>query len=99
MQQIPPFENGKRYLHISQHYLEHFGEKVYKIRENVRRNIKNLKEKNKIEVKKNFKKIPMPFSIQAIDGGFLVQEDDWKIIDKDNLEELINNLKNDSKVI
>ena len=28
----------------------------------------------------------MPFSIQAIDGGFLVQEDDWKIIDKDNLE-------------
>ena len=28
----------------------------------------------------------MPFSIQAIDGGYLVQEDDWKIIDKENLE-------------
>ena len=28
----------------------------------------------------------MPYSIQAIDGGFLVQEDDWKIIDKENLE-------------
>ena len=47
-----------------------------------------LKEKKNIRVisKRVFEKNPMPFSIQAIDGGFLVQEDDWKMIDKDNLE-------------
>ena len=47
-----------------------------------------LKEKKNIRVisKKKFEKSSMPFSIQAIDGGFLVQEDDWKIIDKDDLE-------------
>jgi len=47
-----------------------------------------LKEKKNIRVisKKVFEKSSMPFSIQAIDGGFLVQEDDWKMIDKDDLE-------------
>jgi phosphoribosylaminoimidazolecarboxamide formyltransferase/IMP cyclohydrolase len=47
-----------------------------------------LKEKENIRVisKRKFEKSSMPFSIQAIDGGFLVQEDDWKMIDKDNLE-------------
>ena len=47
-----------------------------------------LKEKENIRVlsKRKFEKSTMPFSIQAIDGGFLVQEDDWKMIDKDNLE-------------
>ena len=60
-----------------------------------------LKEKKNIRVisKKNFKKIPMPFSIQAIDGGFLVQEDDWKIIDKDNLEYVTERRPTDHQII
>jgi len=47
-----------------------------------------LKKKKNIRVisKTKFEKSLMPFSIQAIDGGFLVQENDWKIIDKENLE-------------
>ncbi len=31
MMQVPPFENGKRYRPLSQHYKECFGEKVYKV--------------------------------------------------------------------
>ena len=60
-----------------------------------------LKEKKNVRVisKKNFKKIPMPFSIQAIDGGFLVQEDDWKIIDKDNLEYVTERKPTDHQII
>ena len=49
--------------------------------------------------KKKFKKTPMPFSIQAIDGGFLVQEDDWKIIDKDNLEYVTERKPTDDQII
>jgi len=49
--------------------------------------------------KKKFKKTPMPFSIQAIDGGFLVQEDDWKIIDKDNLEYVTDRKPTDDQII
>ena len=47
-----------------------------------------LKQKKNIRVisKKSFEKDPMPFSIQSIDGGFLVQEDDWRIIDKNEIE-------------
>ena len=41
----------------------------------------------------------MPFSIQAIDGGFLVQEDDWKIIDKDNLEYVTDKKPTDDQII
>ena len=41
----------------------------------------------------------MPFSIQAIDGGFLVQEDDWKIIDKDNLEYVTERKPTDDQII
>ncbi len=60
-----------------------------------------LKEKKNIRVisKKNFKKVPMPFSIQAIDGGFLVQEDDCKIIDKDNLEYVTDKKPTDDQII
>ena len=31
MKKCPPFENGKRYYPLSQHYRECFGEKVYKV--------------------------------------------------------------------
>lgn len=31
MMHVPPFENGKRYRPLSQHYRECFGEKVYKV--------------------------------------------------------------------
>ena len=41
----------------------------------------------------------MPFLIQAIDGGFLVQEDDWKIIDKDNLEYVTDKKPTDDQII
>ena len=41
----------------------------------------------------------MPFSIQAIDGGFLVQEDDWKIIDKDNLEYVTERKPTDDQIM
>ena len=41
----------------------------------------------------------MPFSIQAIDGGFLVQEDDWKIIDKDNIEYVTDRKPTDDQII
>ena len=46
-----------------------------------------LKERKNVRVisKKDYSKEKMPFSIQAIDGGYLVQEDDWKIIDKNEL--------------
>ena len=60
-----------------------------------------LKNKKNIRVisKKNFKKNPMPFSIQAIDGGFLIQEDDSKIIDKDNLECVTDKKPTDNQMI
>ena len=41
----------------------------------------------------------MPFSIQAIDGGFLVQEDDWKIIDKDDLEYMTDRKPNSDQIL
>ena len=41
----------------------------------------------------------MPFSIQAIDGGFLVQEDDWKIIDKDDLEYVTDRKPNSDQIL
>ena len=50
MQQIPPFENGKRYLHISQHYLEHFGEKVYKVSVSVADSCPNRESHNGMAV-------------------------------------------------
>ncbi len=60
-----------------------------------------LKEKKNIRVisTKKFKKTPMPFLIQAIDGGFLVQEDDWRIIDKDNLEYVTDRKPTDDQII
>ena len=41
----------------------------------------------------------MPLSIQAIDGGFLVQEDDWKIIDKDDLEYVTDRKPNSDQIL
>ena len=60
-----------------------------------------LKEKKNIRVisKKVFEKKSMPFSIQAIDGGFLVQEDDWKMIDKDNLEYVTDKKPTDDQIL
>ena len=60
-----------------------------------------LKEKKNIRVisTKKFKKTPMPFLIQAIDGGFLVQEDDWRIIDKDNIEYVTDRNPTDDQII
>ena len=60
-----------------------------------------LKEKKNIRVisKRNFEKSSMPYSIQAIDGGFLVQEDDWKMIDKDNLEYVTDKKPTDDQII
>jgi len=60
-----------------------------------------LKEKKNIRVisKKVFEKSSMPFSIQAIDGGFLVQEDDWKMIDKDNLEYVTDKKPTDDQIL
>ena len=60
-----------------------------------------LKEKKNIRVisKKKFEKSSMPFSIQAIDGGFLVQEDDWKIIDKDDLEYMTDRKPNSDQIL
>ena len=63
--------------------------------------LKVLKKKKNIRVisKKKFKKTPMPFSIQAIDGGFLVQDDDWKIINKDNIEYVTDRKPTDDQII
>ena len=60
-----------------------------------------LKKKKNIRVisKTIFEKSFMPFSIQAIDGGFLVQEDDWKIIDKDNLEYVTDKKPTDDEIL
>ena len=60
-----------------------------------------LKERKNIRVisKKVFEKSSMPFSIQAIDGGFLVQEDDWKMIDKDNLEYVTDKKPTDDQIL
>ena len=60
-----------------------------------------LKEKKNIRVisKKKFEKSSMPYSIQAIDGGFLVQEDDWKIIDKDDLEYVTDRKPNNDQIL
>ena len=60
-----------------------------------------LKEKKNIRVisKKVFEKNSMPLSIQAIDGGFLVQEDDWKMIDKDNLEYVTDKKPTDNQIL
>ena len=60
-----------------------------------------LKEKKNIRVisKKKFDKTPMQFSIQAIDGGFLVQEDDWRIIDKNNLQYVTDRKPTDDQII
>jgi len=60
-----------------------------------------LKEKKNIRVisKRKFEKSSMPFSIQAIDGGFLVQEDDWKMIDKDNLEYVTDKKPTDDQIL
>jgi phosphoribosylaminoimidazolecarboxamide formyltransferase/IMP cyclohydrolase len=60
-----------------------------------------LKEKKNIRVisKRVFEKNPIPFSIQAIDGGFLVQEDDWRIIDKDNLEYVTDRKPTDGQIL
>ena len=60
-----------------------------------------LKEKKNIRVisKKVFEKKSMPLSIQAIDGGFLVQEDDWKMIDKDNLEYVTDKKPTDDQIL
>ena len=60
-----------------------------------------LKEKKNIRVisKKVFEKNSMPLSIQAIDGGFLVQEDDWKMIDKDNLEYVTDKKPTDDQIL
>jgi AICAR transformylase/IMP cyclohydrolase PurH (only IMP cyclohydrolase domain in Aful) len=41
----------------------------------------------------------MPFSFQSIDGGFLFQEDDWKIIDKDNIEYVTDKKPTDDQII
>ena len=58
------------------------------------------KRKNiRVISKKKFKKTPMPFSIQAIDGGFLVQEDDWRIINKDNLEYVTDRKPTDGQIL
>ncbi|MFL2548054.1 MAG: bifunctional phosphoribosylaminoimidazolecarboxamide formyltransferase/IMP cyclohydrolase [Gammaproteobacteria bacterium] len=60
-----------------------------------------LKEKKNIRVisKKVFEKNSMPLSIQAIDGGFLVQEDDWRMIDKDNLEYVTDKKPTDDQIL
>jgi len=60
-----------------------------------------LKKKKNIRVisKRKFEKSSMPLSIQAIDGGFLVQENDWKIIDKDSLEYVTDRKPNDDQII
>ncbi|MDC3240396.1 bifunctional phosphoribosylaminoimidazolecarboxamide formyltransferase/IMP cyclohydrolase [Gammaproteobacteria bacterium] len=60
-----------------------------------------LKEKKNIRVisKEVFEKNSMPLSIQAIDGGFLVQEDDWKMIDKDNLEYVTDKKPTDDQIL
>ncbi|HJN00441.1 MAG TPA: bifunctional phosphoribosylaminoimidazolecarboxamide formyltransferase/IMP cyclohydrolase PurH, partial [Gammaproteobacteria bacterium] len=60
-----------------------------------------LKEKKNIRVisKKKFEKKKLPFSIQAIDGGFLVQEDDSEIIVKDDLEYVTDKRPSDDQIL
>ena len=60
-----------------------------------------MKKKKNIRVisKTIFEKSFTPFSIQAIDGGFLVQEDDWKIIDKENLEYVTDKKPTDDEIL
>jgi radical SAM superfamily enzyme len=50
MQQIPPFEHGKRYYPLSQHYLEQFGEKVYKVSVSVADSCPNREGRNGMKV-------------------------------------------------
>ena len=50
MQQIPPFEHGKRYRPLSQHYLERFGEKVYKVSVSVADSCPNRESHNGMSV-------------------------------------------------
>ncbi len=59
-----------------------------------------LRQKKNIRVisKTIYKKSSIPLSIQAIDGGFLVQEDDWKIIDKDSLEYVTDKKPTDDQI-
>ncbi len=50
MQQIPPFEHGKRYHPLSQHYREQFGEKVYKVSVSVADSCPNREGRNGMKV-------------------------------------------------
>ena len=50
MQQVPPFEHGKRYRPLSQHYRERFGEKVYKVSVSVAESCPNRDGKNGMSV-------------------------------------------------
>ena len=50
MQQIPPFELGKRYHPLSQHYREQFGEKVYKVSVSVADSCPNREGRNGTKV-------------------------------------------------
>ncbi len=60
-----------------------------------------LKQKKNIRVisKNKFKKNSMPFSIQAIDGGYLVQEDDWRIIEKGDLDYVTDRKPTDDQIL
>ncbi|MCS5552191.1 MAG: TIGR01212 family radical SAM protein, partial [SAR324 cluster bacterium] len=50
MKNCTPFENGKRYYPLSQHYREHFGEKVYKVSVSVAESCPNREGHNGMTV-------------------------------------------------
>jgi phosphoribosylaminoimidazolecarboxamide formyltransferase/IMP cyclohydrolase len=60
-----------------------------------------LKEKKNVRVisKNIYSKEKMPFSIQAIDGGYLVQEDDWSIIDENELDYVTEKKPDEQQII
>ena len=50
MKNYTPFENGKRYYPVSQHYREYFGEKVYKVSVSVAKSCPNREGLNGMKV-------------------------------------------------
>ena len=50
MKNCTPFENGKRYYPLSQHYRERFGEKVYKVSVSVAESCPNREGHNGMNV-------------------------------------------------
>ena len=56
------------------------------------------KENTRVMSVENYQKNTIDIQIQAIDGGFLIQEDDQKLIEKENLKVVTNKLPNENQL-